>query len=143
MDDVIFKRYKIRSYEMGLYFRDGEFRGLLEQGRTGSSTRCARSEVEVVSRRATWLVAREARPDREVGALKDRAVVLDLKDYERALVWIEGRFSHVLAGGLYAYWTGLSRSRSRWSTRGTSASSTTSRSSSARRWPSGAGCCAR
>ena len=38
--------------------------------------------------------------------LPDRAVVLDLKDYERALVWIDGRFSHVLPPGLYAYWTG-------------------------------------
>ena len=25
----MFKRYKIRSYEMGLLFRDGEFRGLV------------------------------------------------------------------------------------------------------------------
>jgi regulator of protease activity HflC (stomatin/prohibitin superfamily) len=31
--------------------------------------------------------------------------VLDLKDYERALVWIDGRFSQVLPPGLYAYWT--------------------------------------
>jgi len=41
------------------------------------------------------------------GALADRAVVLDLKDYERALMWIEGRFSHILPPGLYAYWTKL------------------------------------
>ncbi len=34
-------------------------------------------------------------------------MVLDLKDYERALVWIDRRFSHVLAPGLYAYWTAL------------------------------------
>ena len=33
-------------------------------------------------------------------------MVLDLKDYERALVWIDGRFSHVLPAGQYAYWTG-------------------------------------
>jgi hypothetical protein len=39
------------------------------------------------------------------GALAERAVVLDLEDYQRALVWIEGRFSHVLPPGLYAYWT--------------------------------------
>ena len=39
------------------------------------------------------------------GALKDRAVVLDLKDYERALVWVDGRFSHILPPGLHAYWT--------------------------------------
>ena len=37
------KRFKIRSYEMGLYFRDGEFKGLLAQVATGSSTRSARS----------------------------------------------------------------------------------------------------
>ena len=29
----LFKRFKIRSYEIGLYFRDGEFRGLLTAGR--------------------------------------------------------------------------------------------------------------
>jgi regulator of protease activity HflC (stomatin/prohibitin superfamily) len=39
------------------------------------------------------------------GALGDRAIVLDLKDYERGLVWIDGRFSHILPPGLYAYWT--------------------------------------
>ena len=33
-------------------------------------------------------------------------MVLDLKDYERALVWIDNRFTHILAGGEYAYWTG-------------------------------------
>ena len=40
------------------------------------------------------------------GVLKDRAVVLDLKDHQRALVWIDGRFSDVLEPGLYAYWIG-------------------------------------
>ncbi len=33
--------------------------------------------------------------------------MLDLKDNQRALVWIDGRFSHVLSPGLYAYWTGF------------------------------------
>ena len=36
---LFFKRYQIRSFEMGLLFRNGEFRGLLGTGRTGSSTR--------------------------------------------------------------------------------------------------------
>ena len=30
---LFFKRIKIRSYEIGLYFRDGEFKGLLGAGR--------------------------------------------------------------------------------------------------------------
>jgi len=32
--------------------------------------------------------------------------VVDLDDDERALVWVDGRFSHVLPPGLYAYWVG-------------------------------------
>src|SRR4029077_20218900 len=39
------------------------------------------------------------------GVLNGRALVLDLKDYERALIWIDGRFSHVVPPGLYVYWT--------------------------------------
>ncbi len=48
---------------------------------------------------------RTPRPDRQVGALKGYAIVVDLKDNERALVWIESRFSHVLPAGQFAYWT--------------------------------------
>ena len=57
--------------------------------------------------REPWLVHEKLDVIVKSGALKDRAVVLDLKDYERALVWIEGRFSHILPPGLYAYWTML------------------------------------
>ena len=32
---ILFKRVKNRSYEIGLYFRDGEFKGLLPAGRSG------------------------------------------------------------------------------------------------------------
>jgi len=33
LEPPMFKRIKIRSYETGLYFRDGEFKGLLGEGR--------------------------------------------------------------------------------------------------------------
>lgn len=62
--------------------------------------------VEVVSQREPWLVHEKLDLIVKSGALADRAVVLDLKDHERALVWIENRFSHILPAGLYAYWTG-------------------------------------
>ena len=103
------KRYKIRSYEMGLYFRDGEFRRVLEQGTHWFIDPLRKVAVDVVSRRATWLSHEKLDLIVKSGALGDRAVVLDLKDYERALVWIEGRFAHVLAGGQYAYWKGQKR----------------------------------
>ena len=100
------KRITIRSYEMGLYFRDGEFKGLLGEGRHWFFDPFGKIAVEVVSQCDSVVGPRKARRDRKSGALKDRAVVLDLKDDQRALVWIEGRFSHILPPGLHAYWTG-------------------------------------
>ena len=122
----LLKRYKVRSYEMGLYFRDGEFRGLLEKGTHWFIDPLGKVRVDVVSRRDPWLVHEKLDLIVKSGALAGAAVVLDLKDYERALVWIDGRFSHVLPPGLYAYWTGQRKVRRRGaSTPGRCASSTT------------------
>ena len=98
---------KIRSYEVGLYFHDGEFKGLLGAGRHWFLDPLGKVKVEVVSQRAPWLTHEKLDVIARSGALKDRAVVVDLKDRQRALVWVEGRFSHVLPPGLYAYWTGF------------------------------------
>lgn len=99
------KRYKIRSYEMGLLFQDGEFKGLLENGTHWFIDPLFKVHVDVVSLRDPWLVHEKLDLIVNSGALKKRAVVLDLKDNERALIWIENRFSHILPAGLYAYWT--------------------------------------
>ena len=101
------KTIKIRSYEVGLHFRDGEFKGLLGAGRHWFFDPLGKVKVEVVSQRAPWLAHEKLDMMVKSGALKDRAVVLDLKDYERVLVWVDGRFSHILPPGLYAYWTTL------------------------------------
>jgi regulator of protease activity HflC (stomatin/prohibitin superfamily) len=103
---MLLKYVKIREYEVGLYFRDGEFRGLLGAGRYWFwDLPFYRARVDVVSQRAPWLVHDKLDVVVKSGVLSDRAWVLDLKDYERALVWVDGRFSHVLPPGLYAYWT--------------------------------------
>jgi regulator of protease activity HflC (stomatin/prohibitin superfamily) len=100
------KLIKIHSYEIGLYFRNGEFRGLLEAGwHVLLNLPFHRTHVDVVSQRAPWLVHDKLDVIVKSGALNGRAMVLDLKDYERALIWIDGRFSHVLPPGLSAYWT--------------------------------------
>jgi regulator of protease activity HflC (stomatin/prohibitin superfamily) len=108
---TIFKRYKIKSYEMGLYFRDGEFRGLLEQGTHWFVDPLLKVRVDVVSQREPWLVHDKLDLIVKSGQLGQRATVIDLKDHERALVWIEERFSHILGPGLYAYWTGQKKVR--------------------------------
>ena len=103
---MFLKRFKIRSYEVGLLFRDGEFRGLLTTGTVWFTDLMNKVRVDVVSQRDPWIVHEKLDLIVKSGALAGRAVVLDLKDYERALVWIENRFSHILPAGLYAYWTG-------------------------------------
>ena len=103
---LFFKRVHIRSFEIGLLFRDGEFKGLVEAGRHWFFDPLGRVRVDVVSQRDPWLVHEKLDVIVKSGALAERAVVLDLKDHERALVWIENRFSHILPPGLYANWTG-------------------------------------
>jgi regulator of protease activity HflC (stomatin/prohibitin superfamily) len=107
MNLPMIKRIEIRSYEMGLHFRNGEFQGLLGAGRHWLFAPRGKIAVQVVSLREPWLVHDKLDMIVRSGALAGRAVVLDLKDYERALVWIDGRFSHILPPGLYAYWTAL------------------------------------
>ncbi len=102
---ILFKRIKIRSDEVGLYFRDREFRGLLSTGVHWLFDPLHKVKVEAASLRNPWLMHEKLDVIVKSGALEGRAVVLDLKDYERALVWIDGRFSHVLPRGQYAYWT--------------------------------------
>jgi regulator of protease activity HflC (stomatin/prohibitin superfamily) len=102
---MILKYVKVGKYETGLYFREGEFRGLLDAGRHWFFDPLGRVRVDLVSQRAPWLAHDKLDIIVKSGALEGRAKVLDLKDYERALVWIDGRFSHVLPPGLAAYWT--------------------------------------
>lgn len=106
-----FKRFKIRSYEMGLAFRDGEFQGLLTTGRHWFFDLFNKVRVETVSQRDPWFVHEKLDLISKSGALSKHAQVLDLQDHQRALVWIENRFSHVLPAGLYAYWTGQKQVR--------------------------------
>ena len=98
---------KIHSYEKGLYYRDAEFVGLLGTGRHWFVSLPGKVHVDVVSQRDPWLASENLDMIVKSGCLKDQAVVLDLKDYERALVWIDGRLDGILAGGLYALWTGF------------------------------------
>src|SRR5438874_3647098 len=103
----LFKRIKIRSYEIGLHVRDGEFKGLLSAGRHRLFDPLWKVQVDVVSQRAPCLVHDKLDVIVKSSALAGHAEVVDLKDYQRALVWIDGRFSHILPPGLYAYWTGV------------------------------------
>lgn len=101
------KRIVIRSYEVGLKFREGEFKGLLGTGKHWIFDPLNKIRVRVVSKREPWLVDDQLDVIVKSRALAGKAEVLDLKDYQRALVWIDERFARILSAGLYAYWTGV------------------------------------
>lgn len=106
MNVLVLKRIKIRSYEVGLHFRDGEFQGLLCEGRHWFVDPLDNIHVEIVSRRVPWLVHAKLDMIVRSGKLEGHAEVVDLRDDRRGLVWIDGRFDQVLAPGLHAYWKG-------------------------------------
>lgn len=101
------KRIRIRSFEVGLVFRDGEFKGLLGEGRHWVFDPLLRQRVEVVSQRDAWLFHDKLDVMVKSGLLGDMVTIVDLKDHQRALVWIDGRFECVLASGLFAFWNGI------------------------------------
>jgi hypothetical protein len=101
----IIKKVKIRSHEKGLFFKDKEFKGLLDTGRHWLADPLCQARVDVVSQRDPWLVHKDLDLIVKYGLPEDEATVLDLKDHERALVWIDGRFERVLGPGMYALWT--------------------------------------
>ena len=97
-------RFKVRSYEMGLHFRDGEFRGLLTPGEHVFFDPAGKLKVEVVSRRTPFFTHETLDVVAASGALKGFAQVVDLQDSERGLVWVDGRFAGFLPPGLHVYW---------------------------------------
>ena len=104
---ILFTRIDIRSYEIGLLFRNGEFKRLLAPGRYRLFNPLGKLRVEVVSQRDAWLEHEQLDVIVKSGALEGRAEVVDLKDHQRGVAWIDGRFDSILPPGLYAYWTGL------------------------------------
>ena len=95
----------IRSFERGLYFKNNEFRAILQPGRHWFIDLLNQRRVDVISQRTPWLNHADLDLIVKAGALQKDALVLDLKDYERALVWIDGRFDRILDAGQYALWT--------------------------------------
>jgi regulator of protease activity HflC (stomatin/prohibitin superfamily) len=101
---ALFRRVKVRENERGLLFKDRVFKGVLRPGVHWMRDVLAKVRVDVVSVRDVWLT----HPDLDVivksGALGDEAIVADLKDHERAIVWVDGRALTILKPGLYALW---------------------------------------
>src|SRR5579862_3666291 len=71
---AMLKIVKIRSFEMGLYFRDDEFKALLGKGWHWFFHPLGRIRVDVVSQRAPWFAHEQLDMIVKSGALAERAV---------------------------------------------------------------------
>jgi regulator of protease activity HflC (stomatin/prohibitin superfamily) len=101
----MFRRIKINTHERGLLFREGDFLGVLKPGVSWHFDPLLKLRLDKVRPRNAWLARNELDLMVKSGKLGDEVLVVDLKDHERALVWIDGRFVAVLNTGLYAFWT--------------------------------------
>jgi regulator of protease activity HflC (stomatin/prohibitin superfamily) len=101
----------IKKFEIGLRFDRGEFVGLVGPGKHRYFDPLGRTEIEIVSGRDVFLIHDDLDVIVKSGALDGKADVYELNDMQRALVWIDGRFSTILGPGLHALWTGYRRVR--------------------------------
>jgi regulator of protease activity HflC (stomatin/prohibitin superfamily) len=102
---ALFRRLKVREHERGLLFKDRDFKSVLRPGRRFVWDPLRKVRVDVVSVRDVWLVHKDLDVIAKSGALAGEARVVDLKDHERAVVWVDGRLEAMLKPGLYALWT--------------------------------------
>lgn len=102
---VFLRRFKVREHERGLLFKDRDFERVLRPGRHWVWDLLWKDRVDVVSVREVWLDHKDLDVVAKHGGLGDEARVVDLKDFERAVVWVDGRLEAVLKPGLYALWT--------------------------------------
>lgn len=102
---MVVRRFKIREHERGLMFRDREFERVLRPGRHWVWDPLYEVRVDVVSVREAWLQHQDLDVIARSGALAGEAAVVDLKDRERAVVWVDGRVEATLKPGLYVLWT--------------------------------------
>ncbi|MCG8549158.1 MAG: slipin family protein [Desulfobacterales bacterium] len=105
------RRKTIRSYEKGLYFKNREFKGILEKGRHWFADPFFNARIDIASMRDPWLIHDNLDVMIKSGLLDNHVQVIDLEDYQRALVWIEGRFAKILGPGLYALWKDFKKLR--------------------------------
>jgi hypothetical protein len=99
------RRMKIMPHERGLLFREGEPITMLRPGVHWYLDPLLKLRLQIVSPRDPWLVHKDLELIVKSGILGNEAVVLDLRDNERALVWIDKRFDRIVDKGLYVLWT--------------------------------------
>ncbi len=99
------RQVRIFTAQKGLLMKNGEFKRLLDAGSHWLFDPFGQLQVDIVDQRAPWFDHDQLDLIAKTGVLEGLAVVLNLEDYQRALIWIDGRFNRIIANGQYALWT--------------------------------------
>ena len=100
----MFFRINIREHQRGLFFRDGVFKKVLKPGVHWVLESFWNVRVDVVSVFDYQILHKDLEQIVRTDGLDDEMVVYDLKDGQRGLIWIDGRFSGIVGPDVYAFW---------------------------------------
>lgn len=107
----MFIRKFLRQTDRGLLFYRDEFVALIGPGQFLKLNAFGHYRLEVIDCRMLWFVHAQLDQLIKAPAIQKQLGVIDLKDHERALVWIDGRFHKILPPGQCAYWLGIKEVR--------------------------------
>ena len=95
----------LKDNERALVWIDGRFEGMIGPGLFGFWTKFRKVEIQMEDQRSAWIASNQLDQLVQSDSLDEVAKFVDLKDNERAFVWIDGRFEKVIGPGLYGFWT--------------------------------------
>ncbi|MFZ5952443.1 MAG: slipin family protein [Candidatus Rifleibacteriota bacterium] len=106
----MFKLVKIKSFENGLKFKNGKLIGLLTPGWHLIKTLMGES-IEILREKDLFVVTSELDQLIVSGLLADKTELIDLKDDQRALIWVDDRFYCLLSSGKTMIWKTIKKIR--------------------------------
>ncbi|MEW6709860.1 MAG: slipin family protein [Candidatus Riflebacteria bacterium] len=106
----MFKLVKIKSFENGLKFKNGKLIELLAPGWHLIRTLVGES-VEILKEKDLFVATAEFDQLAASGLLADKTELIDLKDDQRALVWVDDRFFCLLSSGKNMIWKTIKKIR--------------------------------
>lgn len=96
-------RRKIRPDQLGVLWKEDQFHRIVRSSRIWMFP-FSKQKLELVDLRFPIFSHDRLRDMVNADAFKGIGQVLDLRDWQRALVWIDGRFFGIIAPGLYVIW---------------------------------------
>lgn len=105
------KVLELADHERAFVFVDGRFDRILKPGLHVLWIALRKVRIEVIDTREPVYASADLPRIVRGSTLEEEANVLDLKDSERALLWVDNRFRMALRPGLYLLWKGLNDTR--------------------------------